>query len=117
MYITDFRETKIIRPFSNCSITHVSMRSAYMACFLNARLTLLHIRQTDKAKELTDRLLQMESFKSGKDYSLISTYHCQQTALWTFVKRLKEVTLILIIPAFFPSTERPSGYLESTGPH
>lgn len=55
-----------------------------------------------------DRLLQMESFKSGKDHSLISIYQIQLTALWTFVKCIRETTLSLIIQiSFLPLKGHP----------
>lgn len=48
------------------------MSSAHLACLVNVQLTLLGLKQTDKAEELKGSLLQMESFKSCKAHPLMS---------------------------------------------
>lgn len=61
---TDFRELKRLPGYkSNCSISHVSMSSAHLACLSDAQLAPLGIKKTGEAEELNNTLFQMESFK------------------------------------------------------
>lgn len=70
---TVFRGIKKIQAFQQQLHVH--------GLLFNAHPAPLGIKQTVKAREGTDRLLQMESFKAGKDHSLISIYQIQQTTL------------------------------------
>lgn len=79
-----------------------------MWLLLNARPALLGIKQTVKVREGVDRLLQMETFKSGKDHSWISIYQIQQATLRNvYEMSQRDTALTGITPDSSPSTERP----------